>query len=240
MEFCDVSNEIRFLAILRDQRRKLETAKTDEGLTLFVTQSRHDLITRFTLQRMVYSSATDSSTAIVPYFRPLPYAPSIASLGDLQKVMMRNLTVATHHRGYYLLVRAVTPVHTHKATMVIVEDEENNVLLLQWYNQDETFTNSCLTEGTVLLIKEPFVEIITDQDKELHVEHALRVDHLSDVIIIPNHSKFIPLQWKPQNAEIDTSAEGWKARGDKHFIQKNFHSAIEKYGTLIMWYITSN
>lgn len=96
--------------------------------------------------------------------------------------MIRDLTLETHHRGVYILLRAVTPADTMTAAMVIVEDEEENVLMLQLYNQEkELSTNGRPIEGTVMIVKEPYLKVMSDGN------YGIRVDHLSDVRFIPEH-----------------------------------------------------
>lgn len=227
MDVCDVSNVPAFVKILRDQKQKLRKAEANKGQHPYMTLSRDDFLLRFIIHVMVYCDSIKPRAAISPCFFPLPYAPCVAPLSTLKKVLMRQLTIDTHHRGSYIVVRAVTPVHTAGAAMIIVEDEERNVLLLQWYNQDHTVTDSCLPEGTVLIIKEPFVGIITDKEGP-QVGHGLRVDHPSDLIIVPNYCSQIPLQWKPEFVDGNISAKDWWYRGSKHFIRKNYYLAIEE------------
>jgi hypothetical protein len=62
------------------------------------------------------------------------------------------------------------------AVMAGVEDEEGSVLIIQLYNQEQELSGAqTLREGTVLVVKEPYVKVMADGD------NGIRVDHLSDV-----------------------------------------------------------
>lgn len=55
--------------------------------------------------------------------------------------------------------------------MAIVENEKGDVLLVQLYRQEEN-TGDILVEGMVLILKEPFLKLMSDGN------YGLRVDHL--------------------------------------------------------------
>jgi hypothetical protein len=107
------------------------------------------------------------------------------------------------------------------AVMAIVEDEDRNVLMLQLYNQELELSNShSLREGTVLVVKEPYVKVMADGD------YGIRVDHLSDVWFVPDFDELVPLSWRERVTQIDESASSWKVKASEHFNQGDYRSAI--------------
>lgn len=152
-----------------------------------------------------------------------PYAPSVASLRDLKKVMIKDLNVETHHRGSYVLLRAVTPPKAMIANMVIAEDEDKNVLVLHLFNQGkELATDGRLIEGTVMIVKEPYLKLLSVGD------YAITVDHPSDVRILSRHDSLLPPAWRSNVENPDLSANDLKAKGNEAFKKAEYHFAIEQ------------
>lgn len=95
--------------------------------------------------------------------------------------MIKDLLLETHHRERYLLLRTVIPTDTMTAVMAIVEDEDGEVLTLQLYNQGDDLSGAQdIRQGTVIVVKEPYVKVMADGN------YSIRVDHLSDVKFIWN------------------------------------------------------
>lgn len=135
---------------------------------------------------------------------------------------MKSLVLETHHRGRYLLLRTVTKTDTMTAVMAIVEDEDGSVLMIQLYNQGQELSGArSLREGTVLVVKEPYVKVMADGD------YGIRVDHLSDVRFIPDYDDLVPLSWRRRVTQADEDASFWKVKGNEHFAQDNFKLAIQ-------------
>jgi len=177
---------------------------------------------QFMLRRLMASKVPVDSKAIRSSFVPPAYAPCVTPLSDLKKVMIKDLTLETHHRGSYILLRAVTPPDTMTAIMVIVEDEEENVLMLQLYNQEEELLEKGrLTEGTVLIVKEPYLKVMSDGD------YGILVDHLPDARFLSEHDTLIPSSWRRLLMGNDASANYWKMKGNECFNKANYHVAID-------------
>lgn len=116
----------------------------------------------------------------------------------------------------------VTPADTMTAVMAIVEDEDGSVLMLQLYNQEQELSNAhSLTEGTVLVVKEPYVKVMADGD------YGIRVDHLSDIWFVPEFDDLVPLSWRKRVTQCDENASSWKEKGSEHFGQGDYRSAIQ-------------
>lgn len=108
------------------------------------------------------------------------------------------------------------------AVMTVVEDERGDGVMLQLYNQEkELSTDGRLVEGTVILVKEPYLKFMADGN------YGMRVDHLSDIRFLPDHDSLIPLGWGGQRA-MDASANYHKIRGNNCFNRNEHHVAINQ------------
>ncbi|CZR52531.1 related to TPR domain protein [Phialocephala subalpina] len=128
--------------------------------------------------------------------------------------------------GTYLLLRSITPPDRMTAIMAIVEDENRDVLMLQLYYQEEENERAAeevLEEGTVLIVKEPYLKLMSDGD------HGIRIDHLSDVIYFPMYDERVPKCWQLRLAECNVTASAWKAKGNDYFNESKYHAAIGYY-----------
>lgn len=222
MDTHDVSNVPEYLHHLQGQKRTLQQAQSRKGQRLRATKSREEIIMMFMLQRMRAGVNPAGYPVMRSSFVPAAYPPCIAPLEALDKVVIRDLTLETHHRGSYLLLRAVTPASIITAAMCIVEDEDNQVLVLQLYNQEsEIATDGRLVEDTILLVKEPYLRVMADGDP------GIRVDHLSDVIFLPDDHDLIPLSWRQRVTEEDRPVNDWKIKGNDFFNKSCFHLAVE-------------
>jgi hypothetical protein len=222
MDTHDVSKATEYLQYLHGHKRTLQNAQSRKGQRPKATKSRDEIIMQFTLRQMMANNAPVGFNIIRSSFVPPAYAPCITPLSNLKKAMIKDLTLETHHRGSYILLRAVTPTDTMTAVMVIVEDEEENVLMLQLYNQEkELSADGHLIEGTVMIVKEPYLKVMSDGD------YGIRVDHLSDVRFIPEHDILIPLLWRRQLTENDASANYWKMKGNDFFNEAGYQFAID-------------
>jgi hypothetical protein len=108
------------------------------------------------------------------------------------------------------------------AVMAIVEDEDGNVLMLQLYNQEQELSGALrLKEGTVLVVKEPYVKVMADGD------YGIRVDHLSDVLFIPEFDDLVPSPWRKHVTQAEENASFWKGKGTESFEKSDYRSAIQ-------------
>ncbi|KAJ5812101.1 TPR domain protein [Penicillium riverlandense] len=193
MDTHDVSEELQYLKYLAQHKRTLQNAQRFRGQRPKQKQSREELIMEFMRRQMANKNMTfdRDEFAIRSSFLPPTYVPSIAPFRELNKVMIKDLVLETHHRGSYLLLRTVTPPDTMTAILAIVEDEEGKVLVLQLYNQDSTrAAEDILDEGAVLIVKEPYLKVMADGG------YGIRVDHLSDVKFVPGHDELVAPSWR--------------------------------------------
>jgi hypothetical protein len=139
--------------------------------------------------------------------------------------MINDLLLETHHRGSYLMLRSITPPDRMNAIMAIVQDENEDAIMLQLYHQEEENerpAKEILAEGLVLIVKEPYLKLMSDGD------YGIRVDHLSDIIHLPKYDERVPNCWRPRSAEHNASASAWKTTGNEHFKESKYHAAIEQ------------
>ncbi|KAL2810626.1 hypothetical protein BJX63DRAFT_444568 [Aspergillus granulosus] len=223
MDTHDVSQAPEYLQHLQKQKRILLYAQLHKGKTLKPTKSRNEIIMEFMFRRMMFSNKLANMHEIHSSFVPPAYPPSVAALSTLKRVLIRDLTLETHHRGFYILLRAVTPTDRMTAVMAVVEDEGGDVLVLQLYNQEkELSTDGRLVEGTAILVKEPYLKIMADEN------YGIRVDHLSDIRILPSHDPLVPLSWGGRRG-MDPTASYCKAKGNDHFNKGQYYLAIDCY-----------
>lgn len=222
MNTFDVSRAPEYLQYLEGHKQTLKRAQGFKGRPARSRKSRDEIVMQFMFRQMMHNDDPKSSVQIRSSFLPLAYTPCIVPYNDLSKVMIKDLYLETHHRGRYLLLRTITPTDIMTAIMAIVEDEEGSVLMLQLYNQGQEFSGIYdLAEGTVIVVKEPYLKVMADGD------YGLRVDHLSDVRFIPEFDDLVPLCWRKRVTEDDDSSNYWKLRGNEHFEQARYRLAIE-------------
>jgi hypothetical protein len=222
MDTHDVSDVPEFLGCLREHKQNLKNAQAVKGCPARSKNSRDEILMQFMFRQMMNTKPPVNPNHIRSSFLPPAYPPCVTPFSKLKKVMMTSLCLETHHRGRYLLLRMITPTDTMTAVMAVVEDEEGSVLIIQLYNQEQELSGAqTLREGTVLVVKEPYVKVMADGD------NGIRVDHLSDVRFIPEFDDLVPLSWKKRVTQADETASFWKAKGNEHFDQEDYKSAIQ-------------
>lgn len=221
MDTQDVSQAPEYLQYLQKQKRVLQNAQLHKGKTLKPTKSRDEIIMEFMFRQMMSSNKLANKHQIRSSFVPPAYPPSVAALSTLKRVFIRDLTLETHHRGFYILLKAVTPTDRMTAVMAVVEDERGDVLMLQLYNQEEELsTDGRLVEGTVILVKEPYLKIMADEN------YGIRVDHLSDLRFLPSHDPLVPVSWGGRRG-MDQTASYCKTKANDHFNKGQYYLAID-------------
>ncbi|RJE27509.1 hypothetical protein PHISCL_00095 [Aspergillus sclerotialis] len=224
MDVRDVSKDPQYLEHLQKYQQMLADAQAHEGEHPENMKSPQGLILDFTIKQMLYDRIPANAYHFRTSFMPPLYAPCITPFEDLKKATIKDFTFETHHRGFYILLKAVTSPLKQTSIMVIAEDEDGKVLLLQLYNQeDQIMSDGRLAEGTVILVKEPYLKFMADG------QCGIRVDHLSDIKFLPEHDGLVPLAWRPQIMEEDITANDWKIKGNDLFNKGSYYLAIECY-----------
>jgi len=225
MNIHNVSDTPQYLQLLLKQKQSFRDAQRREGQHYAAKKSRDEITLQFRLRAMMKQGKYNHNNHILrSSFVPPAYLPCLTPFCDLTKVMITDLRLETHHRGAYLLLRSITPPDRMTAIMAIVEDENKDVLMLQLYYQEEENERAAeeiLEEGTVLIVKEPYLKLMSDGDV------GLRVDHLSDVMHLPIYDERVPSCWRLRLAEHDVAASAWKTKGNDRFKESKYHAAIE-------------
>ncbi|KAL4733275.1 hypothetical protein BDV11DRAFT_210334 [Aspergillus similis] len=227
MDVHNVFATEQYFHLLQVQKQTLRNAQSHRGQRWKAIKSRDEVIMSFQINHIMGRQdafARSDTPKIQTSFLPLAYPPCTATMADLKKVAISDLRLETHHRGSYVLLRAVTPTSVMTGILVIVEDEASDVLLLQLYNQEEQLVkDGRLVVGTVILVKEPYLKVMADGS------YGIRVDHVSDVKFLSEHDEQIPLAWRQKVTEIDISANDWKLKGNKWFDKGSYHLANDCY-----------
>lgn len=154
--------------------------------------------------------------------RPGPedfYRPCYLPLTQLKKIFLKDLKFETHHRGSFLLLRVFCQPYRRSAVMAAVEDETGDVDRVALYHTKEALRAfEVVPEGTVVTVKEPLYRMEEDG------RYVLRVDHPSNMVVLDQHHKLCPEQWRNPE-EIQMSALDWKLEGDKAFIREEYLEA---------------
>ena len=154
-----------------------------------------------------------------------PYPPSVAPLGTLKKLYIKDLQLETHHRGFYSLLRVATPPSTMTAVMAIMEDEKDDGVMLQLYQQedeDHRPGEEVVQVQQVCIVKEPYFKIMNDGD------YGLRVDHPSDVIWLSLDDERIPLSWRARISELEKTSDVLKDEGNLALKACKLNNAVER------------
>ncbi|RAH86841.1 hypothetical protein BO86DRAFT_414900 [Aspergillus japonicus CBS 114.51] len=152
------------------------------------------------------------------------YAPCTTPLEHLTKTMVDYLKRETHHRGQYILLRTLTPTDFRVVVGAVTEDEAGNVIMLQLHNQGTgVFARGGLSEGTVLVVVEPYLHIPGVSPC------AIRVDHPSDLRVLSDWDIMVPVQWRRQLVGPELGAMQWKAKGNDAFNAGKYRRAIDCY-----------
>ncbi|KPM41951.1 hypothetical protein AK830_g4617 [Neonectria ditissima] len=225
MDTHDVSDSPQFVQMLRKQKQSLQDAQSLKGQRFVAKKSRGEITMQFRLRLMLQQGKPPvNKSQLRTTFVPPAYPPCARPLGELKKVMIKNLFLETHHRGSYLLLRAITPADRMSAIMAIAEDENSDVLMLQLYNREsekERNTAEIISEGLVHIVKEPYLKLMSDG------EYGIRVDHPSDLVPLSAHDTRIPSHWRQGARDKNSTAGGWKTKGNDNVAAAKYHVAIE-------------
>ncbi|CAI7581905.1 unnamed protein product [Penicillium glandicola] len=215
--------------LLREHNRALEAAEALEGMPFKPKTTRDKLLKQFKFRQKMNkdkSGGRDSLSAVDVSFAPPIYPPCLAPLKDLKKLMVKDLLLETHHRGFHILVRSITRAEKMAAVMVIAEDEQNDAIQLRILNGKPRCQDGSIDEGQILLVKEPSLTLMSDG------EYGIRVDHVSDILFIPMFNKMVPSAWRERLPERETSqwtAGDWLNMGNEELNRGKFYSATEYY-----------
>jgi hypothetical protein len=178
MDVHGVSGNPHFFELFLKQKQSLRDALSYKGQQSKGRKSRDELIHQFRFGLMMRQGRADSNNFYIRSSHvPPAYTPCSSPLCELTKVMIKDLLPETHHRGTYLLLCSITPPDIMTAVMSIAEDEKKDVLMLALHHrvpENERAMEEILGEGTILIVKEPYLKLMSDGD------YGIRIDHLSN------------------------------------------------------------
>ncbi|KAJ3941758.1 uncharacterized protein N0V96_008472 [Colletotrichum fioriniae] len=192
MDIRDVSNVGDFASVMERLQAAAERAGRRKG------QVPHDhpppdmLVIQFMLARSMHISrpaAPSGGSNIATTQIPPAYPPCVHPVNELQPLPISKMRLEEDHRGKLVIVRTMTPTDQINAIMAIAEDKAGTAVLLQLYNQPDhrvVQPDDILPEGSICLIKDPFLKATTDG------KYSLRVDHIDDIILLPEGDERIP------------------------------------------------
>jgi hypothetical protein len=224
----DVDTDISaYFQLLQSQKQILRMAKSRQGQRAPNPKPREQMYMQFMMSRMAMEAKKDREKGHLMHssFIPPAYLPCTTPLARLKSITIRHLKLETHHRGTYILLRAITPPNRMTGILVLVEDDRGDVVMLQTYQQEEEEVREAteiVNAGTILLVKEPYYKLMASGD------YGVRVDHLSDIVTIDRDDAVVPHNWLPRISEIEESVEVLKSRGDSSMSAGRYWRAIEE------------
>jgi hypothetical protein len=225
MDVCKDLDE--YTHAMQQHRRVLQDARKRQGECPHDHKDRELMLFEFMMASITTAQRAGSKDTqnIHSSFVPPAYSPCTTSLENLKPIKIEDLRLETHHRGSFLLLRAITPPNRMIAILVLVEDVHGDVALLQMYQQEDEASRpatNVVDKGSVLLVKEPFFKVTASGD------YSLRVDHLSDVITLNSNDARIPQSWRRSLLESGKSADSLKLEGNTYMGKGEYWRAIEK------------
>jgi hypothetical protein len=218
------SDTDKYIQMIQNQKETLKKAKKRKGQRPRDWKPRQELYLRF-MMALLSGTQRERGHMLYSSFVPPAYLPCTTPFTELRCVGIRDLQLETHHRGTYIVLRAITPPNRMTGIVVLVEDDRNDVVLLQLYQQEEEDTRAAVdivNVGTILLVKEPYFKVMASGD------YGLRVDHLSDVIHVDKDDDTIPAAWRPRVHEVELSAESLKLKGNSAMGEGKYWQAIKE------------
>ncbi|OBT91215.1 hypothetical protein VE02_00363 [Pseudogymnoascus sp. 03VT05] len=192
MDTLNVSHQKEYMTQMARQREALLAASARAGQPP-AKKSREDVLSTFKKQakraekgRM--QAIRSSETQIQSTFVPLAYPACVLPVADLKKMGVDELRLETHHRGRYVLLRALAGPSRMTALVGVGEDEGGRVVRVQVYHQGDE--NEVWKVGGVVVVKEPYFKESGDGDT------GIRVDHVGDVMTLPANHLLVPEKWR--------------------------------------------
>ncbi|KAF5710058.1 n-lysine methyltransferase SMYD2 [Fusarium mundagurra] len=170
----------------------------------------------------------ETRETMVAYGIGQQYPPSAAKPSDLQPMAIKDLRMETHHRGFFLTLRRVSPVSILQASSwtVVKGQSSDEVERLEVFLHTSQYGENTLEIASDLLIKEPYYTL------NAQGECTIRIDHPSDLIVTTIAEN--PESWRDKehySGMPDLLSPGeYKCKGNDALIKK------KKYAQAYFWY----
>lgn len=172
---------------LETWHQMLVEAQKRSGERPRIKESRHELVENYLRVREKKGSEIKPELLIATP----AYSPCTTSLDKLSKVMIDDLRLEAHNRGSYVLLRSIVPPDRNAAVFSIVEDEKGSVIDIFLHNKTKDRSpNEILGEGTVFIVKEPYLKLTANEG------YLLRVDHVTDLVYLSMEDPLMPAAWR--------------------------------------------
>ena len=146
-----------------------------------------------------------------------------SDLSVFTQVNISDIRLATRQRGNVLIARRIGVVtQTWSRLLAALQDEcGNTCLLVLNQHMRDVPADEYIPKGATLAIKEPYLHEDTahrshdTSKKEAKFKSkffVLRVDHPSDLVVLPPCDMLVPVQF--QTATSDETAASWKEKGN--------------------------
>lgn len=223
MDTLNVSYQREYMTQMARQREALLAASTRAGQPP-AAKPREDILSTFKKQaksaekgRM--QALRSSETQVQSTFVPPAYAPCVVPLSDLAKMGVDELRLETHHRGRFVLLRALAGPSRMTALVGVGEDEEERVVRVQIYQQGDE--SEVWKVGGVVVVKEPYFKESGDGDT------GIRVDHMGDVLVLPANHPLVPEKWRKGVDAV--LVREWIARAEEAIKGEKYWEALNQY-----------
>lgn len=161
------------------------------------------------------------ATGRVIYDIGLPYPPSAAEIKDLKRIMIKDLKLETHNRGFYLILRFICAAKRTDAVLNVAEDGDGTVMNISVHKQEPEGVRSAesiLKRNSVIILKESYFKV---------GRYILRVDHPTNIFWLSEDDDRIPMDWRSADADDFDSAEIWNKKAVVFRSKKDFFNAID-------------
>lgn len=211
MDIKDVSSLDTYREIFEQIKRDAAKASLRKGEVPRDHPHPRLLVSQFMMKLAFAASRSSGPHTLSTSQVPPAYHPCVRPSRELKPMMISRMALENHHRGSQVLIRVLTPPDRVTAIMAIVEDQEGTAVLLQLYNQPQESLvgkDQILHVGHICIIKEPYFKVTSDGS------YSLRVDHVSDILLLDNDDERIPVVWRSRVSSLDETSHDIRMQGN--------------------------
>ncbi|RMJ10335.1 hypothetical protein CDV36_010035 [Fusarium kuroshium] len=170
--------------------------------------------------------APKSKETMLAYLVGCPYLPCTTKLQDLKHMEISELKMESHHRGFVLALRRVSPVAELEASSwaVVQGESSDDMERLELFLHKSKNGRDVLDICSELLVKEPYYTLNNQG------ERTIRVDHPSDLVVTLFSEN--PESWRQRHRIAEDRAkapEKCKEMGNAALKKKDFARAHAYY-----------
>ncbi|KAF4949338.1 hypothetical protein FGADI_8993 [Fusarium gaditjirri] len=216
-----IQRTIQDVASLREGQAGQSRASTDPKFLIYQAVST-SLMQEMSSAAFGIGTPRKPRETMVAYGIGKPYSPSTARLSDLQPMSIKDLRMETHHRGFFLSIRRVSPVAILQASSwTVVKDHfSDEAERLEVFLHTSQYGENTLEVASEFVVKEPYYTL------NAQGEPAVRIDHPSDLIIVAVSES--PDSWRHKeqySGRPDVlSPDDYKKKGNFALLKKKNHA----------------